>query len=507
MRAHDRVAADLCGRSARRIDRRMLADGVLSEAVSRQRFPSVNPATGEILGFAPDCSIDDAKHAVAAARRAFESTAWSTDIAFRIRCLGQLHAALVEHREELRQLTVAETGATWRLTEGPYLDAPIEAVGQYADSLASYPMTLRLDDDLSDGRRERHWVEKKPVGVVAIVIGTSHPTRMALAALGPALAAGCTVVLKGAPETALITLALGELIATCTDLPAGVVNVLSSLDSSVDSALASHKEVDSIAFTGSIAAGHRIMAAASGTVKRISMKPERKSTAIILGDADFSACAGQIALMATSHAGQGSAPVSRVLVPRKQSDTVVAEVRKQLAAVRYGDPSDARTWMGPLLSDKRRDEVDEMVKRAIAAGATLVTGGRTIRPGYFYEPTLLTGVDPESEATAGKVAGPVLVVVPFDDDRDAVQIANRSACGPSGVVFGSHERAVAVARGVRTGRMSINGGNYFGPDSRFGCAEEHYVSALDGLIALEEYLERKTFAAIVPKERRRVVEL
>lgn len=484
-------------------DRRMLLDGLLAEAGNAQTLPSVNPATGQILGYAPDCTIRDTERSVAAARRAFDATKWSTDIAFRSRCLRQLHAALLDHREELRRLISAETGATWRLTEGPYLDAPISAVGRYADSLASDPMAQRVDDDSSGGRHERHWIEKRPVGVAAIVVGPSHPMRMALAALGPALAAGCTVVLKGAPETALTTLALGELIATCTDVPAGVVNVLSSLDSLVDDTLAAHRDVDSIAFTGSIAAGRRVMAAASGTVKRVSMKPERKSAAIVLDDADFSACAGQIALMATSHAGQGSAPISRVLVPRKHSDTAVAEVQKCLAEVRYGDPANVHTWMGPLISDRRRDEVDEMVKRAVVSGATLVRGGRMVRPGYFYEPTLLTGVDPAGEASGAEVGGPVLVVVPYDDDQDAVRIANRSVCGPSGVVFGSDVRALAVARRVRTGRMSINGGNYLGPDSPFGCAEEQGVTAAEGVVALDEYLERMTFAAAAPKEQHR----
>src|SRR5262245_58886098 len=302
------------GLPTRRIDRRMLIEGLLVEAENGQRLSSVNPATGEILGYAPDCTTRDTERAVAAGRRGFDATAWSTDIAFRVRCLNQLHAALVEHRDELRRLTVAETGATWRLTEGPYLDAPIGMVGHYADSLKSYPMTERLADVLTVGRRERRWVEKEPAGVAAIVIGSSHPMRMALTALGPALAAGCTVVLKGAPETALTTLALGELIATYTDIPAGVVNVLSSLDSSIDSAFATNGNVDAISFTGSMSTGRRVMAAASGTVKRVSLKPERKSAAIVLDDADISACAAKIALMVTSHAGQGSAPISRLLV-------------------------------------------------------------------------------------------------------------------------------------------------------------------------------------------------
>ncbi len=482
--------------SGRRIDRRMLIDGELVEAESAQLLPSVNPATGKILGFAPDCTVGDAARAVAAARRCFDTSSWSTDVALRVRCLNQLHAALVENREDLRQLTVAETGATWRLTEGPYLDAPIGMVRHHGESLKSYPMTEQLGEVMSMGRTERRWVEKGPAGVVAIVIGASHPMRMALSALGPALAAGCTVVLKGASDTALTTLTLGELIAGCTDIPAGVVNVLSSLDPAVDRVLAADRDIDAVHFTGSISAARRFMAAAGGTAKRISCTPERKSAAIVLDDADFSVCAAQVALMTTSNAGQGSAPISRLLVPRGHSDEVVIAVGKSLAAVQYGDPADSRTWMGPLISDGRRDEVDGMVKRAIAAGATLVTGGHVVRPGYFYEPTMLTGIDPDSEMV--DVCGPVLVVIPYGDDEDAARIANRCGSGPSGVVFGGYQRAVAVARRVRTGRMSINGGSHLGPESRFGYAEEQGVTVAEGVVALEEYLERKAFAAIVP---------
>jgi aldehyde dehydrogenase (NAD+) len=198
----------------------------------------------------------------------------------RVECLKQLHAALVDHREELRRLTIAETGATRRLTQGPYLDVPIGMVRYYADLLRTYPMTENLGEVQSMGRWHRRWVEKEPAGVAASVIASSHPTRLALTALSPALAAGCTVVLKGAPETALITLALGELIDTCTDIPAGVVNVLSSLDPAVDNALATSPDVDVLTFTGSTATTRRIMAAASGTVKRISLTLEGKSAAI-----------------------------------------------------------------------------------------------------------------------------------------------------------------------------------------------------------------------------------
>ena len=165
--------------------------------------------------------------------------------------------------------------------------------------------------------------------------------------------------------------------------------------------------------------------------------------------------------------------------------------------MRYGDPADPGTYMGPLISEKQRDKVDGMVKRAVEAGATLVTGGEKVDPGYFYTPTLLTNVDPDSEIAQEEVFGPVLVVIAYDDDDDAVRIANNSIYGLSGAVFGSQDRALALARRIRTGTFSINGGNYFSPDSPFGGYKQSGIGREMGTAGLEEFLESKTFATVV----------
>jgi aldehyde dehydrogenase (NAD+) len=478
--------------SERHVDRRMLIDGRL--VGTEQTFPSVNPANGNVIGYAPNATVADADKAIAAARRAFDTTGWSTDVDLRITCLDQLHKALVDHSEKLRELTIAEVGATRMLTDGPQLDAPIGIVRYYADLLKNYPMTEDLGEIESMGQRHHRWVEKEAAGVVGAIIAYNYPTQLALAKLSPALAAGCTVVLKGAPDTSLITLALGELIADYTDIPPGVVNVLSSLDPAVGAALTTSPDVDVVTFTGSTATGRRVMAAASDTVKRIFLELGGKSAAIVLDDADFSTCAMMAAFMITSHAGQGCALTSRLLVPRKHHDEIVDLVKQNFAMLPYGDPADPTTYMGPLISDK---QVDAMVKRAVAAGATLVTGGNRVNPGYFYEPTLLTNVDPDSEIAQEEVFGPVLVVIPYDDDDDAVRIANNSIYGLSGAVFGGHERAVAVARRIRTGTLSINGGNYSGPDSPFGGYKQSGIGRELGVAGLEEFQERKTFAAVL----------
>ncbi|MGV0875259.1 aldehyde dehydrogenase family protein [Mycolicibacterium sp. XJ879] len=484
--------------AAGKADRRMLIDGQLLE--TSRTFPSVNPATGEVLGHAPDATVADAHAAVAAARRAFDETAWATDAQLRIRCLEQLHQALVEHRDELADLTIAEVGATPALCAGAQLDQPIAIVRYYADLLKSYPMTEDLGNIESRGMQHHRWVEKEAAGVVAAIIAYNYPNQLALAKLGPALAAGCTVVLKAAPDTPLITLALGELIANHTDIPAGVVNVLSGADPDVGAALTTSADVDMVTFTGSTPTGRRIMSAASETLKRVFLELGGKSAAIVLDDADFNTAALFSAFSMVTHAGQGCALTSRLLVPRKHRDEIVELVKNNFGLVRYGNPADEGIYMGPLISEQQRDKVDGMVKRAVEAGATLVTGGQKVDPGFFYTPTLLTDVDPDSEIAQEEVFGPVLAIIAYEDDDDAVRIANNSIYGLSGAVFGSQERALRVARRIRTGTFSINGGNYFSPDSPFGGYKQSGIGREMGTAGLEEFLESKTFATVVGQQ-------
>jgi aldehyde dehydrogenase (NAD+) len=485
------------GGSAPQADRRLLIDGQLVTA--GRVFASVNPATGEIIGYAPDAGVDEAQAAIAAARRAFDTTAWSTDVELRIRCLDQLHQALLDHAEELRELTIAEVGATRALTQGAQLDEPIKIVRYYADLLRSYSMSDELGEIESRGMRHRRWVEKEGAGVVGAIIAYNYPNQLALAKLPPALAAGCTVILKGAPDTPLVTLALGELIANHTDIPPGVVNVLSSSDAAVGEALTTSPDVDVITFTGSTPVGRRIMAAASETVKRVFLELGGKSAAILLDDADFVSASMFAAFSMVTHAGQGCALTSRLLVPKKHHDEIVELVAQNFAKVRHGDPADPKTYMGPLINERQRDKVDGMVQRAIAGGATLVTGGKRLDPGYFYAPTLLTNVDPDSEIAQNEIFGPVLVVIGFDDDDDAVRIANNSIFGLAGAVFSAdQDRALAVARRIRTGSFSINGGNYFSADAPFGGFKQSGVGREMGVAGLEEFLEGKTFAVPVP---------
>ena len=477
------------------VDRRMLINGEL--VATAARHPSINPATEEVFGYAPEATVADAEAAISAARKAFDETDWATNVELRIRCMDQFHQALIEHRDELAALTIQEVGATPALTLGAQLDQPIAIVRYYADLLKTFEMTEDLGNVEVRGAQHHRWVEKEAAGVVAAIIAYNYPNQLALAKLAPALAAGCTVVLKAAPDTPLITLALGELIANHTDIPAGVVNIISSSDPQVGVAMTTSPDVDAVTFTGSTPVGRAIMAAASGTLKRVFLELGGKSAAIILDDADFGMAAVFSAFSMVTHAGQGCALTSRLLVPRKHHDEIVEMIKTNFSHVRWGDPNDPKTYMGPLISEKQRDKVDAMVQRAVEAGATLVTGGEKKGPGYFYTPTLLTGVDPDSEIAQEEVFGPVLAVIAYDDDDHAVEIANNSIYGLSGAVFGGQERAIGLARRIRTGTFSINGGNYFSPDSPFGGYKQSGIGREMGAAGLEEFLERKTFAVPV----------
>ncbi|MER5531612.1 aldehyde dehydrogenase family protein [Streptomyces sp. NPDC002677] len=473
---------------------RLLIDGRLVQA--GRSFETVDPSTGKVLGTASDAAAEHVEAAVAAARRAFDTTDWMRDRDLRLRCLRRLYDALHAHREELRDLTIAEVGAPRSLTHGPQLDEPIEMVKYYADLLERYPFREELPVLESRGRHHRRWIEKEAAGVVAAILPYNFPNQLALAKLAPALAAGCTVVLKGAPDTPWTTLALGRIIAEETGIPAGVVNVLTSSGPETGQLLTTHPGIDMITFTGSTPVGRAIMAAASVTLKRVFLELGGKSALIVLDDADLAAAATFAAFTICSHSGQGCALTSRLLVPREKHDELVDLVAAVLGKVRYGDPADPKTHMGPLISEKQRAKVHGMVERAVAAGARLVTGGRPAeREGFFYEPTLLAGVDPAAEIAQEEVFGPVLAVIAYDDEDHAVRIANDSVYGLSGAVIGADdERATAVARRIRSGTFSINGGNYFAADAPFGGFKQSGIGREMGVAGLEEFLELKTFA-------------
>jgi acyl-CoA reductase-like NAD-dependent aldehyde dehydrogenase len=476
---------------------RLLVDGALVDASGGATYETIDPSTGEALGRAADARVEDAERAITAARRAFDTTEWSRDRDLRVRGLRQLHAALVEHADDLREVLVREVGAPRNSTFGPQLDGPTAVVQWYGELLETYDFVEDLGDREAFGLDNHRWIEQEAAGVVSAIVAYNYPIQLALAKLAPALAAGCTVVLKAAPDTPWSTLALGQLIAEKTDIPAGVVNVLASSDVAVGELLTTHPDVDVVTFTGSTPVGRQIMAAASATVKRVFLELGGKSAFVMLDDGDESLAAMFCAYAATSHSGQGCAITSRLVVPRGRMDDVADQARALLEGISYGDPSDMATMMGPLISARQREKVAGYVDRAVAEGARLVTGGHLptqLPKGFFYEPTLVVA-DENSAIAQDELFGPVLVVLPHDGDDDAVRVANNSIFGLSGSVLSSdRERALRVARRIRTGTMSINGGIYYGPDSPFGGYKQSGIGREMGRAGLDEFLERKTFA-------------
>ena len=481
---------------------RLLIDGELVAAEGGRTYENVNPATEEVLGASADATVGDARRAVAAAKRAFDTTEWSRDQAFRVQCLRQLHQALVDNADALRDILVQEVGAPVQSTSGPQLDGPIEIVRWYADLLDGYDFTEDLGEREAFGTHNHRWVEKEAAGVVSAIVAYNYPIQLALAKLAPALAAGCTVVLKGAPDTPWSALSLGRLIADHTDIPAGVVNVLTSSEVAVGEELSVHPDIDLITFTGSTPVGRAIMAAASDTVKRVFLELGGKSAFVLLDDGDPALAAMVCAFAATSHSGQGCAITSRLVVPRAMYDDVVDQAAQMLAGVPYGDPTDPANMMGPLINARQREKVAGYVDRAIADGAKAVIGGKApehLPKGYFYEPTLLANVDENAAVAQDELFGPVLVVLPHDGDEDAIRVANNSIFGLSGSVLSAdRERALAVGRRIRAGTMSVNGGVYYGPDSPFGGYKQSGIGREMGVAGLDEFLERKTFAEPAP---------
>jgi acyl-CoA reductase-like NAD-dependent aldehyde dehydrogenase len=277
-----------------------------------------------------------------------------------------------------------------------------------------------------------------------------------------------------------------------------VVNVISGSDTAVGVELTTHPDVDVISFTGSTPVGREIMAAAGATVKRVFLELGGKSALVVLDDGDLTMSAMMAAYATTSHSGQGCAITSRLVVPRASLDEVVDVTRTTMAAIPYGDPTDPANLMGPLINARQREKVGGYVDRAVADGAKAVLGGR--RPehlprGYYYEPTILVGAHEDSEVAQDELFGPVLVVLPHDGDDDAVRVANNSIFGLSGAIMSAdRDRALGVARRIRTGTMSVNGGVYYGPDAPFGGYKQSGIGREMGAAGLDEFLERKTFA-------------
>ena len=444
----------------------------------------VEPATEEVMGRVPKGTPTDADRAVAAARAAFDRWA-ATPVEERAAWLRRLHEGLVARSGDIGTLIAREVGMPISMATLIQAIAPALVVSSFADLVLDHPFEEKVGASL---------VVREPVGVVVAITPCNYPLYQLACKIAPALAAGCTVVAKPSEVAPLSAFVLADMAAE-VGLPAGVLNVVSGYGSDVGARLIGHPDVDMVSFTGSTPAGRAVAAAAAATVKRLTLELGGKSPSIVLDDADLEEAVRATVSQCYLNAGQTCLSWTRLLVPRQRHDEAVAIAAKVAEEFTPGDPlADAR--LGPVASKAQQERVQSYIRRGIEEGATLVAGGpdppHGLDRGYYVRPTVFADVRPHMTIAQEEIFGPVLSVIPYDDEDDAVAIANGTIYGLHGAVFSAdRERALGVARRLRTGQVDVNGGgyNHLAP---FGGYKQSGLGRELGRSGLEEYLETKS---------------
>lgn len=445
----------------------------------------INSTTEEVMGRIPEGTPEDVNRAVAAARSAFD--AWSmTPAQDRAALLARIAAGLSARQGEIAKVVANEVGMPLPLATAVQAGMPAMVMGAYAKMLGDYSFEEQVGNSL---------VMREPVGVVGCITPWNFPLHQVVAKVAPALAAGCTVVLKPSEVAPLTAFILAEI---CEDvgLPAGVFNLVSGFGPVVGEALAAHPDVDMISFTGSTRAGKRVSELAAQTVKRVALELGGKSASIILDDADLEKAVKSSVNNCYFNSGQTCSAHTRMLVPRSRYDEAVEIARSSAESFTVGDPREGKAKLGPLVSEIQRDRVRGYIRKGIEEGANLVTGGpeppEGLDKGYFVRPTVFANVRNDMTIAREEIFGPVLSIIPYDDEDDAVRIANDTVYGLAGGVWsGDAERAKRVARRLRTGQVDINGGS-FNPMAPFGGYKQSGNGRELGKYGLEEFLEIKS---------------
>ena len=438
-----------------------------------------NPATEEVLAHVPAGTAEDVDRAVAAARAAFDGWAALSRSA-RAAALDRLHAALSSRAAEIARTVGLELGAPLKIAKAVQAGLPLAVLRSYAD-LAARPL-----DEPTVGNS---LIVHEPVGVVGAITPWNYPLHQVVAKVAAALAAGCTVVLKPSELTPLVAFLLVDA-AVEAELPAGVLNVVTGTGPVVGAAIAGHPDVDMVSFTGSTATGRAITHAAADRIAKVALELGGKSANIILEDADLVRAVKVGVGNAFLNSGQTCTAWTRMLVHRSHYDEAVSLAAKTAGGYTLGDPFDEGTRLGPLVSSAQRSRVRGFIERA---SARLVAGGLDApvpSAGHFVAPTVFADVDPASELAQEEIFGPVLSIIPFSSDDEAVAIANNSKYGLAGGVWGSDEHALAVARRLRTGQVDVNGGA-FNPVAPFGGYKQSGVGRELGEFGLTEFQQVK----------------
>ena len=478
------------------VHRRLLIGGRWEAPASTATLDVVGAATGEVLGRVPDAGPADVDRAVAAARAAFDASPWPTlPLAERVAALRRIIDGLGARAEELAVTISSENGAPIGFSRLGQVGAPLDIMASMIEVAEATPWEERRT-----GRYVDYLLRREPVGVVGAIVAWNVPQVLIATKLAPALLAGCTVVVKAAPEASLDAMVLAEVVEAA-GLPDGVVSVLTG-GVEAGRALVGHPGVDKIAFTGSTAAGREIAASCGATLTRVSLELGGKSAAVVLDDADLGALAKGLRYTSFVNNGQACAAQTRILAPRRRYDEVVEAVASAATALVVGDPLDPATKLGPVVSERQRQRVRGYIGLGLEEGARLVTGGADapdgLEAGWFVRPTVLADVDNAMRVAREEIFGPVLCVIPYDDDADAVAVANDSEYGLAGSVWTTDpDRGLTVARGVRTGTFGING---YAPDplAPFGGYRSSGIGREWGEAGLEEYVELKAISGVGP---------
>lgn len=445
----------------------------------------INASTEAVMGRIPEGHARDAEDAIAAARGAFEAWA-NTPPAVRAGFLRKIAQGLQDRTEELAHLIAGEVGMPLKLARMIQVGGPVYNWGQAASVLEQFEFEEQVGNSL---------VVREPVGVVAAITPWNFPLNQITLKVAPALAAGCTVVLKPSEVAPLNAFVLAEVIEAA-GLPPGVFNLVTGYGPVVGEVLASHPEVDMVSFTGSTRAGKRVSELAAQSVKRVALELGGKSASVILDDADLAQAVKGTINACFLNSGQTCSAHTRMLVPRARYDEVREIARKVVAGFTVGDPLNESTRLGPLISATQKERVLGYIRRGLDEGAELVAGGPEVPEGldkgFYVKPTVLGNVDPKATVAQEEIFGPVLSILCYDTEEDAIRIANDSIYGLGGGVWsGDESRAIRVARRIRTGQVDINGGP-FNMNAPFGGYKQSGNGREAGRYGMEEFLEYKS---------------
>ncbi len=449
------------------------------------RIEVINPSTEEVCGVVPSGNAADVDAAVAAAKAAF--VGWSqTSAQQRSEIISNLVDVLSANMQKIGELCAEELGTPIGLSTPVHGGLPVGVLTAFKE----VPFEMEKEEQIGNSV-----VIKEPIGVCAFITPWNFPLHQIVAKVAPALAAGCTMVIKPSSDTPLTAYYFAELVDGL-GLPPGIINVVTGPGRTVGEAMATHPDVDMVSITGSTEAGIRVAQLAAGSVKRVSQELGGKSACVVLEDANVAEVAGATAGGICMNSGQVCAALSRMIVPRSKQDEAVAAAKAVAESVVVGGAFEEGVGMGPVASQAQLDSVRAYIDQGIKEGATLVTGG-TGKPdgrnaGYFVKPTIFSDVSNDMVIAQEEIFGPVLAIIPYDSEEEAVAIANDSIFGLSGAVHSADpERAKSVAKQIRTGQVSVNGGG-FNPAAPFGGYKQSGNGRELGHHGLAEYIELKS---------------